>query len=213
LFAALFAYVDLRSKEYQRGTKAILVLIGLLMAVGVGSFLFHTFATLWSRVADITPISLFITAYMVIALRWFFGLNMLGALAISGIVVGVTVSMFECGGLLPDKLCIILNTSLSGSLAYVPALIALAVVGIILHWRKHRATDWVLSALCVYTVSLIMRTLDGWPEGQAIGCIVRQMGEQTVAIGTHSLWHILNAVTLYLLLRALIENPPAPRAA
>ncbi len=208
MVAALFAYVDLRSKGYQRGTKAILVLIGLLMAVGVGSFLFHTFATLWARLADVTPISAFITVYLVIALRRFFGLSWLSALAISGLLVGVTVSMFLCDGLLPEGLCAVLNTSFSGSLAYAPALIALMIVGALLHRRKHPATDWVLSAMCVFTVSLILRTLDGWPQAAPLGCMVREIGERSVAIGTHSLWHILNAVTLYLLLRALIENPP-----
>jgi hypothetical protein len=212
LFAALFAYTDLRAKGPRRGTQEILVLIGLLMAVGAGSFLFHTFATKWARLADVTPISLFITLYMVSALRWFFGLGLWSAAALSGLVVGVTLIMFLCGGVLPEGLCAVLRTSLSGSLAYVPALIALGGVGTILYRRKHRATDWVLSALCVFTVSLILRTLDGWPRGNAIGCMVREMGEQTVALGTHSLWHILNAVALYLLLRALIENPPAARS-
>ena len=65
--------------------------------------------------------------------------------------------------------------------------------------------------MCVFTMSLIFRTIDGWPKGNALGCMVREMGEGSVAIGTHPLWHILNAVTLYLLLRAAIENPPAVR--
>ena len=179
------------------------------MAVGVGSFLFHSFATEWSRLADVTPIALFMALSMVLAFRWLLDMNLWGALAVSGLLVVTSVSMFLCGGLLPTGLCSILNTSFSGSLAYVPALIALASVGTLLHQRKHRATDWVLSAFCVFTVSLIFRTLDGWPKGNAVGCMVRQMGDQTVAIGTHSVWHILNAITLYLVLRALIENLPA----
>ncbi len=212
LIAALFAYTDLRSRGPGRGGPAILVLIGLLMAVGAGSFLFHTFATQWARLADVTPIALFITLYMALALRWFLGVNIPGAFAIAGLLVGLTLTMFLCGGVLPEGLCRVLSTSLSGSVAYVPALIALAVVGIILYQRKHRATDWMLSALCVFTLSLIMRTLDGWPADAALGCMVREMGERTVYLGTHSAWHILNAVTLYLLLRAMIENPPEEEA-
>ena len=212
LIAALLAYTDLRVRGPKRGGPAILGLIGLLMAVGAGSFMFHTFATKWARLADVTPIAAFITLYMVLALRWFFGMNMPGALAIAALLVAMTLTMFLCGGVLPEGLCRMLATSFSGSLAYVPALIALAVVGTILYRRKHHATDWVLSAMCVFTLSLILRTLDGWPKGNAIGCMVREMGERTVHLGTHSLWHILNAVTLYLLLRALIENPPASRS-
>jgi len=212
LFAALFAYTDLRARGPGHGTPAILGLVFLLIAVGTGSFLFHTFATQWARLADVTPIALFITLYMVLSLRWFFGMNMPGALAIAAALVGLTLTMFLCGGVLPEGLCRVLSTSLSGSLAYVPALVALAVVGTILYRRKHRATDWVLSALCVFTLSFILRTLDGWPAGAALGCMVREMGERTVYLGTHSAWHILNAATLYLLLRAAIENPPGARA-
>ncbi len=213
LIAALLAYTDLRVRGPKRGGPAILGLIGLLMAVGAGSFLFHTFATGWARLADVTPIALFITLYMVLALRWFLELSIWSAVALSGAVVALTVAMFLCGGVLPEGLCRVLSTSLSGSLAYLPALIALGGVGTILYRRKHRATDWVLSAMCVFTVSLILRTLDGWPKGNAIGCMVREMGERTVYLGTHSAWHILNAVTLYLLLRALIENSPTSRSA
>lgn len=208
LIATLLAYTDLRVRGPKRGDKALLGLIGLLMAVGAGSFMFHTFATGWARLADVTPIAAFITLYMVLALHWFLGINLPGALAIAAALVAMTLAMFLCGGLLPEGLCRVFSTSLSGSLAYLPALIALGGVGTILYRRKHRATDWVLTALCVFTLSLIMRTLDGWPAGNAIGCMVREMGERTVHLGTHSLWHILNAVTLYLLLRALIENPP-----
>jgi hypothetical protein len=175
--------------------------------------MFHTFATGWARLADVTPIAAFITLYMVLALTRFLELSIWSAVALSGAVVALTLAMFLCGGVLPEGLCRVLSTSLSGSLAYLPALIALGVTGTILYRRKHRATDWVLSAMCLFTVSLILRTLDGWPKGNAIGCMVREMGERTVHLGTHSLWHILNAVTLYLLLRALIENPPASRSA
>jgi hypothetical protein len=209
LFTALFAYTDLRAKGPHQGTREIIVLIGLMMAVGVGSFMFHTFATGWARLADVTPVSLFITLFLVIALRQFLGMSLLSALGISGLVVGVTLVMFLCGGILPDRLCVLLNTSFSGSLPYLPALAVMAVFGTVLYQRKHPVTDWVLSALCVYAVSLIFRSLDSWPHGNAIGCMTREMGEKTISIGTHSIWHILNAVMLYLLLRALIENLPS----
>lgn len=199
LLAAAFVYTDLRASGMRRGKRVILALVLLLILVGVGSFLFHTFATQWSRFADIVPIAVFVAAYMTLALNWFLELRLWAAMAISGAVVLVTVFMFLAGA------------ALNGSIAYAPALVALVLVGIVLHGRKHGATDWILSAFCVFTVSLTLRTIDGWPESQPIGCMVRELGERSIAIGTHPLWHILNAVTLYLLLRAAIENPPAPR--
>ena len=208
LLAAAFAYADLRAKGLKRGARTILVLIALLIMVGVGSFLFHAYATVWARLADVAPIAAFVAVYMVLALRWFLNLGIWSALNISAVIVLATVAMFLCGGVLPDELCKQLSASLNGSLAYAPALIALAVVGIILYRSKHGAADWVLSALCAFTLSLAFRTLDGWPEGQPLGCMAREAGGQMVMLGTHALWHILNAVTLYLLLRAAIENAP-----
>ncbi|GBE42442.1 ceramidase [bacterium BMS3Bbin10] len=209
LFAAALVYTDLRVSGLKRGSRTILGLIGLLIAVGVGSFLFHTYATGWARLADVAPIAAFVAVYIAVALRWFLNMSLAPACLISGLLVGLTVGMFLCGGPIPAGLCAFLGSSLNGSLAYAPALAALLIVGILLHRRRHGATDWVLSAMCVFALSLVLRTIDGWPAAAPLGCMVREMGGQTIAIGTHSLWHILNAVTLYLLLRALIENPPA----
>ncbi len=209
LFTALFAYTDLRAKGPHSGTREILVLIGLAMLVGVGSFMFHTFATGWARLTDVTPITLFITVYLVTALRRFLGMSLLSALGVTGLVVVITLVMFLCDELMPGRLCSALNSSFSGSLAYVPALAVMAIFGSVLYRHKHPVTDWVLSAFCVFTLSLILRALDDWPKGNGIGCMTREMGEQAVSLGTHSLWHILNAVMLYLLLRALIENLPS----
>jgi len=213
LFAAALIYTDLRASGLRRGSGIILSLIALLLAVGIGSFLFHTYATVWARLADVAPIAVFVAVYIVVALTWFLNLPLAPALAISGALVALSAGMFLCGGPIPAGLCTFLGSTLNGSLAYVPALAALAFVGTRLYRLKHGATDWVLSALCVFTVSLVLRTMDGWPKVAPLGCMVREMGERTVALGTHPLWHILNAVTLYLLLRAAIENAPDAKAA
>lgn len=200
LLAAVFAYADLRASGFKQGRGIILGLIVLLMTVGVGSFLFHTYATVWSRLADIAPIAVFVAIYMVLALNWFLNVPVWAASLVSAVTVAVTVAMFLFGA------------ALNGSLAYGPALLALVIVGLTLRARKHDAAGYVLPAFLVFAGSLTLRTMDGWPDDGPLGCMVRQMGEQQVAIGTHPLWHILNAVMLYLLLRALIENPGRPRS-
>lgn len=213
LFAAAFAYADFRNKKPEQGGAVIISLVFLLMTVGVGSFLFHTYATLWSSLVDVIPIAVFVAAYMMLTLRWFLELSYASALLVTAGVVGLTLTLFECGFIFQIEACRSIGGSFNGSLAYAPALLSLIVVGTILHIRKHPATDWVLSATCIFTVSLVLRTLDGWPGhgNNAIGCMVRQMGEQTIHLGTHPFWHILNAVMLYLLLRAAIDNAPGVR--
>lgn len=201
IVAAVMVYADLRAGRVSTGRRRILALIVLLMTVGVGSFLFHTYATVWSRYADIVPIAVFVAVYMALALNWFMGMGAVFAVVLSAVVVGATVAMFLFG------------TALNGSLAYAPALVSLLVVGVLLYRRRHGATDWVLSAFCVFALSLALRTIDGWPEAAPLGCLVRETGAGSVAVGTHALWHVLNAVMLYLLLRAAIENPPPAKRA
>ena len=60
--------------------------IGLLLAVnvlviGVGSFLFHTFANRWSALADVLPITIFIHGYLAVALRSYLGFRWWQAVA------------------------------------------------------------------------------------------------------------------------------------
>ena len=50
------------------------LLIAVILAIGVGSFLFHTYATVWAIPFDTIPISLFMLAYLGYALRRFAGL-------------------------------------------------------------------------------------------------------------------------------------------
>ena len=57
----------------RQGLALPLVLVGLLAAIGIGSYLFHTHATRWAATADTTPIGLFILTYLYAANRHFWG--------------------------------------------------------------------------------------------------------------------------------------------
>lgn len=48
-------------------------LISLVAIIGVGSFLFHTHATVWAAIMDTTPILIFILSYFAISLRCYVG--------------------------------------------------------------------------------------------------------------------------------------------
>ena len=62
-FAAWRLTNQCRSMSVETG-----LLIGLMLAIGTGSGLFHTFATSWARVLDVLPILLFQIAYL-----WIYG--------------------------------------------------------------------------------------------------------------------------------------------
>lgn len=48
---------------------SVLLLILLVWMIGIGSFLYHTFATIWAGYADVVPILIFIYVYHAVFLR------------------------------------------------------------------------------------------------------------------------------------------------
>ena len=73
--ASVYCYRRYREEAGQHRWEFVL-LLGLLCAIGIGSFLCHTFATRWALVADVGPITLFQFAYLgifcwhILAPRW-----------------------------------------------------------------------------------------------------------------------------------------------
>lgn len=182
LIAAVVAFVTWRRKG--ASDPAALALIVVTLLVGFGSFAFHTIATRGASLLDIVPIALFIHGYLYVALRRFVGL---GA-RLSLIIVIVFFALAQAiTALAPRDL-------LNGSVGYLPALGALLVVGV--RVRGQAAGRTLLIAAAVFAASLVFRTID-----QAV-CA-------NLPLGTHALWHLLNAVVLYILLDALIRTPRA----
>jgi hypothetical protein len=181
LIAAAVAYRDWR----QRGDDiAALLLIAVTVLVGLGSFAFHTLATRGAVLLDTIPIALFIHGYLYVALRRFIGLGVALSLAI---VVAFFAFTQGLTSVLPRGL-------LNSSVGYLPALGAMLVVG----WfvRSEAPGRALLRTAGVFAVSLTFRTID------LAVC-------DRLPLGTHALWHVLNAAVLYLLLRALIAAGPS----
>jgi hypothetical protein len=174
-------------------------LVVLVLIIGVGSFLFHTYATRWAVLADTIPISLFMLAYLGYALRRIVGLSWLGvALALALFYVAIHYAQtIPCSNeLLPvtraaGKRCF------NGTLGYTPAFAALLLVGAVLVWHRHPAARYLLVAAVVFLASMTFRTLD------VEVCALTRVGAR--ALGTHFVWHVLNAVVLYVLLLAAIR--------
>lgn len=86
----------------------------------------------------------------------------------------------------------------NGSLGYAPALATLFIIGGILVWRGTPAGRKLLAAGAVFALSVLLRTID-----REVCTSTHVLGQLR---GTHAFWHLLNAVTLYFLLRAAIER-------
>ncbi|KFC74376.1 Ceramidase [Bosea sp. LC85] len=166
-------------------------LIALVLMIGIGSFLFHTMPQRWTLLADVLPIQFFAFSYFGLALVRF--MRVRPAVAVGGILAFVLASV-----LLEAGLGALLPPGMRGSAGYVSFVLALFGVAFAVRRRNggDPAAGLIGLAGLVFALSLTLRTLD------LVLC-------QAVPSGTHWLWHLLNALVLYLLLRAAIERPSA----
>jgi len=165
-----------------------LLLAALVGLIGIGSFLFHTFATAWASWLDRGPIALYIYVFLWLFLGRVAGLpwwGALGGLGLFAVASRVLTARFPPG-------------SFNGSYVYFPALAALALLAACAWGRRRGSAGRLAAAAGLFGLSIVFRSVDetvcaSWP------------------LGTHFLWHGLNAVVLYLTATAL--GPPARAAA
>jgi hypothetical protein len=179
LVAAALAFDMWRRGD--RGDWPALALISVVAAVGVGSFVFHTVATRAAILADVIPIAIFIYGYLLLALARFLHFRVIVA---GAVVIAFAVCAQGLSALAPPRL-------LNGSIGYLPALAALTAVTLAAGERATRRSLGL--AALVFAISLGFRTADMaiCPE---------------FPLGSHFVWHVLNAVVLYVLLRTAIET-------
>lgn len=146
----------------------------ILAAIGVGSYLFHTHATVWAMLADTTPIGIFILVYVYAAHRHFFGLPVWLAL------VG-TAAFIPWSTLLTPLFAALPFFAVSAFYWPVPTLILLYAV--LLRRRAPETSRGLALGAGILVASLVFRSVD-----EAV-CAA-------VPVGTHFLWHILNGLML-----------------
>ena len=149
-------------------------LAAVLFLIGVGSFLFHTFATAWAAALDTTPILVFTLIYVFLANRDFWGWPSWGAAI--------------------------------GALAYIPYAMLVTPLFAALPFFEISSFYWSLPALILAYAVLLARRHPETARGLAIGAGLLSLSLTARSLdllmcpawplGTHFLWHILNAVML-----------------
>lgn len=170
-------------RQQQERSIAMELLVSLVFAVGIGSTLFHTFATRWALLADIIPILIFMYAYQAVFLRQVFGL---AGWPIALYLVAFFILSQSMGWVFGEE-------ALNGSIFYLPVLVALLGFSIRMQHNQTAGARDIGLAAGWFVVSLTFRTLD------------REICE-LFPLGTHFLWHLVNGVVLYLLLRGLLPS-------
>lgn len=200
IIAALAAGLVLARVRGVRGALPEWFLVAVLFAIGTGSFLFHTYATRWAAVADVAPIGVFMFTYLGYALRRFLALPWIAVAAGLGVFAYAMqlADGIECRVTLIGIAEAARGPCLNGTTAYAPALGAMALIGLALAMRRHAAARYLLAAAGVFFVSMFFRSIDF-----EVCAMTRMAGR---AIGTHFMWHILNATTLFLLVLAAIRH-------
>ncbi len=179
LAAAWASWRIARCSEARPG--GITLLLGLMVTIGIGSGLFHTFATTWAQLLDVIPILLFT--------MWYTWLYARRVISVGRDHSGVLVGGFFVAAMVSRRFHAVLN----GSLMYAPAFLILLGLGVFHFKKSKQERGALLAASGVFILALFFRTID-----QAV-C-------PRFPLGTHFLWHVLDAAVLYLASRALILN-------
>jgi hypothetical protein len=162
------------------------VLIALLVAIGTGSALFHTFATGWARALDEVPILLFQLLFI-----WAYAREVMRAprgVAVACLLLYFGAALYARG----------FGHLFNGSLVYGPAVLVTLALGAY-HWQSGKPARWILlGAAALLLVAVALRTLDDPLCG-------------ALPLGTHFMWHLLVAGVAYLCVRALVTQSREPR--
>lgn len=158
-----------------RGVPELYALTAILFLIGVGSFLFHTFATGWAAAADVLPILAFVLLYLYSANRHLLGMRRIWALACTALFfVYAPLATIAVAAVIPP---------IGGSAGYGAIALLIFGYGIGLWRRRPDVAPGLLIGALVLSVSITFRALD-----EPL-CDVNPYG-------THTAWHILNGVML-----------------
>jgi hypothetical protein len=181
-FFFIAAWISWRTSRHLGGIHArILPLIGLTVAVGIGSTLWHMFATPWAHLFDVVPILLFQIYFLWLYCRQTVGMTWQATILLQLLYVGVSFWGSKH------------QEWLNGVLLYNSTIVLLLIVGCDHYFRSKREPFLLLLAAGIFCVSLFFRTID-----MAV-C-------HFCPTGTHFLWHFLNSILMLLAMRKFAIN-------
>ncbi|MFT7107659.1 MAG: hypothetical protein ACJAVT_002185, partial [Yoonia sp.] len=149
------------------------VLSGILFVIGVGSFLFHTHATIWASLADVMPIGVFILTYLFVVNRDMVPMGGWMAAFVTALFIPYAAALVPVLNQIPF-------IAISNFYWTVPILLSL--YALLLRCKPGIAQGFVVGA-ALLCLSITIRSLD------EILCDV-------IPLGTHFIWHVLNGVVL-----------------
>lgn len=160
------------------------VLSANLALIGIGSALFHTFATPWAALTDVLPIASFVFVYIWAANRHYVPLSPLMAAAMTFLAVPYMAVSGWAFSQLPG---------FTVSAAYWPVAFLIMLYGFFLRNRAPEVAKGLLLGAGILAASLAFRSLD------VAFCAM-------IPVGTHFIWHLLNAIMLGWMIHVLYRH-------
>jgi hypothetical protein len=157
-----------------QGLPLAVAMVVILAAIGIGSYLFHTYAQAWSAMADVLPIVLFILLYVFAATRDFLGMGTWISLGVTVLFVPYAAAMTLLFEMLPF---------FEVSSFYWPVPVLIVVYALLLAFRHPVTARGLGIGAVVLVVSLVFRSVD-------------ETVCAAVPVGTHFMWHVLNGIML-----------------
>lgn len=158
------------------------ILTVLIVAIGLGSFLYHTIPNRWTNMADVVPIVIFINLYFFSALMRITKCTKFETIVCYIAFVGfshIFVSQFP--------------HALNNSIGYLSSMASLVVIAFYLNMKRRTSARSFLVIALTGILSLFFRAVD-------------EEVCELVPLGTHFLWHVFNSMLLYMLMIQLIRN-------
>jgi hypothetical protein len=150
------------------------MLCRVLVLIGVTSFLFHTFAHVWAAAADSLSILVFVILYIWAANRHYWNAPAWGAGLLTAAYIPYSVALGWVFSRLPF---------LEISAEYWPLPVLIGAYAFLLRGRFPQLATGLAIGAGILCVSLVFRSLD-------------QIVCAAFPLGTHFIWHILNAIML-----------------
>lgn len=179
---AIYRYYKRNEDIGRRRIYDIQAMTVLIFVIGINSILFHMMPSALTELMDTLPIVVFILIYFVSVIVRIGRCNIFQTIICAIAFMGFShmlVSQFP--------------RALNDSIGYLSSMIALIGIAIYLHLRARPSSQYFMLASIIGVVSLFCRAIDKaicdvWPYG------------------THFIWHSLNALLLYILMKQIIRN-------
>ncbi|WP_419739047.1 ceramidase domain-containing protein [Ruegeria sp.] len=157
-----------------QGMPLAMLLVVILAAIGIGSYLFHTHARVWAAMADVVPILLYILVYIFAINRDVWQMRPLPAAIVTALFIPYAAATLPLFQLVPG---------LGGSAAYAPVPLLILIYAFLLRKRSPETARGLAIGAFILIASITFRALD---EPLCM----------QLPLGTHFMWHILNATML-----------------